>query len=201
MNTLSPKAKAAYNAAFRPARTSRLNPYSMRKNPFAEEHVVAPRGAKLHTEAGAAKAYYTTSRADARTTAADMLRRFRKTKQLSAKSSDISRLHQLNAKLDRIVEFRSPHPIIRYSQAQQKAENDLDRRTYRKRGMAIGAAAGAVGGAALTGSKLVSGMRAGRPILPGKAAKVGAVVSGVGALGGAILGHAAGTFLRRKGAR
>jgi hypothetical protein len=81
------KAKALQNSLKRPVRTSRLNPYVMNKTPHGEIRVAPrqypdtlPRVTKAMSEA---KAYYATGKDDARSTAAGMLRNFRKTKSLS----------------------------------------------------------------------------------------------------------------------
>src|SRR4051812_26318901 len=113
---MNPRSQALANSAFRPAKTSKLNPYRMTKTGWGETKV-APKisalramGDKIQYPGHASikpsraavggvsesKAYYAAGRVDARNTAADMVRRYRKTGKLSA----IERLTELSARLE-----------------------------------------------------------------------------------------------------
>ena len=100
---MTPKQKAYQNSLKRPIKTSKLNPYAMRKS-YGDEIRVSPRLDVLAKQARASgvaakapqhslrtlaedKAYYTSDRQDARATAASMLRGYRKTKLLSAQDA------------------------------------------------------------------------------------------------------------------
>jgi hypothetical protein len=96
------KFKGIANAAGRPLKTSKLNPYVMRALPATGEVRVSPRIAALKAAGhpgnlpalAEAKAGYTDP-ADARATAAAMARHYRKTRALSA----LARLTELNDRL------------------------------------------------------------------------------------------------------
>lgn len=109
---MTPSAKALANGAKRPLKTSALNPYAMRPS-YGGEVRISPRIAALdkakfagrpgasmspsaiHAIAERKANYVTGTKAEARQSAAEMVRRYRKTGNLSA----IQRLTQLNADL------------------------------------------------------------------------------------------------------
>lgn len=106
----NPMAKAHMNGTKRPFKTSPLNPYVMRRRPEYGEVRISPRIAALKAtgmshaqaiQAAESKANYQPGYArgwdtrDSRSTVAHMLRRYRKTGELSA----VARLTELNARL------------------------------------------------------------------------------------------------------
>ena len=94
--------------------------------------------------------------------------------------------------------MKSTHPLQKYYEDRQEAADQLRRNTYQGRGIGVGAALGGIGGASLTAARLAQGIKAGRTVNAGKAAKVAALVTAGGAAVGAGLGKIVGSYFPRK---
>lgn len=93
------------------------------------------------------------------------------------------------------------HPIITYAKDVEESNKQLRRGTYQDRGRTVGALAGAGLGAAAVGGLHLKMAVKGRRLKPGMGKRLAttyAVGSGVGALGGALIGKTSGTFVRRE---
>jgi hypothetical protein len=127
---MNPKSKALLNSQFRPLKTSKLNPYVMRPTPYGETRIsprlsairaAAPgadlRGMASPANLAEAKAHYTSGlpggpkygrQIEARQAAADMVRRYRKTGNLSA----VARLVDLDRKLTEFARGDRALPVL-----------------------------------------------------------------------------------------
>ena len=158
--------------------TAKVNPYVMRRTPYGEVRI-APRVQLVGAAAAEAKANYIpdlvgkSSVTEARNHAAEMLRRYRATKQLSSRD----RLVLLDARLTELGRGADEADYRRWM-----ADVDEYRKTYKGRGAAIGAGVGA-GAGALYAKRL--GLSRGR-------------VASMGALVGLPVGTAVGAAIGRR---